>query len=156
MSLTRSIGQGHFNSKFNPDGTSIIKKLASRSITGRGLQIKIHQHIGYRVHLLWDPTPNDERSRCMCIERVFSMYNEFSDFCKTLTSKAVFEGTCTCACIIVSEQFKDKIEPCYASVVKQSQKPIEPCPRSWLRTCQEMNKYSFRCNCRVTSSHAIF
>ena len=152
MSLTRSIGQGHFHSKFNPNGTSIIKKLASRSITGRGLQIKIHQHIGYRVHLLWDPNPNDERSTCMCIERVFSMYNEVSDFCNTLTSKAVFEGTCNCACITVSKQFEDKIEQCHAFVTE----PVF-CHRSCLRTIQEYKKNkSFPCNCRVTSSHAIF
>jgi len=82
MSLTRSIGQGHFHSNFNPDGTSIINKLASRSITGRGMQIKIHRHIGYKRHLPWNPIPNDERSECMCIESVFSMYHEVSDFVK--------------------------------------------------------------------------
>ena len=131
MSLTRSIGQGHFHSKFNPDGTSIIKKLASRSITGRGLQIKIHQHIGYRLHLLWNPTPNDE----MCIESVFSMYHEVSDFCKTLTSEAVFEGTCNCASITVRERFEDKIEPCHATVTEQVF-----CHRSCLRTFQEYKK----------------
>jgi len=74
------------------------------------------------------------------------MDHEVSDFCKMLTAKAVFEGTCKCACTIVSEQFKDKIEPCYASVVRHSQKLMEPCPRSWLRTYQEMEKYGFRCN----------
>jgi len=152
MCLTRSIGQGNFHSKFNTDGTSIVKKLASRSLTGRDLQIKIHQHIGYRLHLLWNPTPNDERSKCMCIEKVFSMYNEVSDFCKTLTSKAAYEGVCNCACITVSEWFEDKIEPCHATVTEQVF-----CHRSSLRTFQEYEKdESFPCNCRVTLSHAVF
>ena len=145
MSLTRSIGQGNFHSQFNHDGTSIVKRLASRSLTGRGLQIKIHQHIGYRLHLLWNST-NDERARSMCIERVFLTYHEVSDFCETLTSKA-FEGMCDCACINVREWFEDKVEPCHASVTRHSQKPIAYCPRAWLRTFQETEKYkSFCCN----------
>ena len=155
MSLTRSIGQGNVYSKFNHDGTSIVKRFASRSLTGRGLQIKIHQHIGYRLHLLWNPT-NDETARSMCIERVFLMYHEVSDFLEKLTSKA-FEGMCDCACINVSEWFEDKVEPCYVPVTRYSQKPIGDCHRSCLRTFQETEKYKcYRCNCRVTSSHAVF
>ena len=47
------------------------------------------------------------------------MYREVSDFCKTLTSESVFEGTCNCACITVSERFEDKIEPCHATDTEQ-------------------------------------
>jgi len=92
MILARSIGQGNFHSKFKHVGTSIVKKLASRSLTGRGLQIQEHQHIGYRLYLLWDPTI-DKRDRSMCIERMFLTYNEVSDFCETLMCKA-FESIC--------------------------------------------------------------
>ena len=97
MSLTRCIGQGNFNSKFNHDGTSIVKRFASRSLTGRGLQIKIHQHIGYRLHLLWDPT-NDETARSMCIERVFLMYHEVFVVCVPLLVGVIHQnnvGICT-------------------------------------------------------------
>jgi len=155
MSLTRSIGQGNFHSKFNHDGTSIVKRLASRSLTGRILHIHIHQHIGYRLHLIWDPT-NDERDRSMFIVRVLLMYDEFSDFCETLMSKA-FEGMCDCACINVGEWLKDNVESCQVAITTQSQKPIRYCPRSWLRTLHETERYKrVRCTCRVTSSYAVF
>jgi len=121
------------------------------ALTGRGLQIKIHQHIGYILHLLWDSTSNDERSRYMCIERVFSMYHEVSDFCVTLTSKA-FDGVCNCACINVSEWFEDKIDPCHATVTEQVF-----CHRSCLRTFQEIGKNkSFPCNSCYIVSRILF
>ena len=114
MNLARSSGQGKFSSKLNQDGTSIVKRLASRSLTGRGLQIHIHQHVGYRLHLVWDTTSSGkETSRC--IERRFLMYEDVSDFCENLMSKA-FEGMCDCVCMHVSEWLKDKVESCQVPI----------------------------------------
>jgi len=125
------------------------------SLTGRSPHIHIHQYMGYRLHLLWDPT-NDERDRSMCIEGVFLMYDEISDFCETLMSK-LFEGMCDCECINVSEWLKDKVESFQLAITTHSQKPIIYCPRSWLRTLQKTERYkAFRCTCRDTSSYAVF
>jgi len=157
MSLTRCIGQGNFNSKFNHDGTSIVKRLASRSLTGRGLQIHIHQHIGYRLHLVWHTICNGEETS-RCIERVFLLYEDVSDFCENLMSKA-FEGMCDCVCIHVSEWLKEEVKLCQVPIRTESllQRKVRYCPRSWLRTLQETEKYGrYRCTCRVTSSHAVF
>jgi hypothetical protein len=35
--------------------TSIVQKLISRSVTGRGLGIKVHTHSGWTVHVTWSP-----------------------------------------------------------------------------------------------------
>jgi len=43
------------------------------------------------------------------------MYDEVSDFCETLMSKA-FEVMCDCACIKVSEWLKDKVESCQVAI----------------------------------------
>jgi hypothetical protein len=52
----KSDGQGklhsHSNHKFS-NLSSIVKSLASRSLSGRGLDIKVHQHYGFWLHLLW-------------------------------------------------------------------------------------------------------
>jgi len=84
------------------------------------------------------------------------MYDEISDFSETLMSKA-FEDMTDCTCINVSEWFKDKAESCQVAIARQSQKPIRYCPRSWLRSFQETERYkSFHCTCRVSSSHVVF
>jgi hypothetical protein len=31
-----------------------VDRLAARSVTGQSLDIRVHQHIGYRVHFEWD------------------------------------------------------------------------------------------------------
>jgi len=153
MKLKRSIGQWNFHSKLNEDGTSIVKRSASRSLTGRGLHIHIHQHIGYRFHLVCDTTSSGKETS-MCIESVFNVWWIFRFF-ETLMSEA-FEGVCDCACTNVSEWLKDKVESCQVAITTQSQK-IRYCPRSCLRTLQETEKYKrFRCTCRVSSSHAVF
>ena len=46
-----SDGQGKLHSHSHH---RIYTGLSSRSLTGRGLDIKIHQHHGYRLHILWE------------------------------------------------------------------------------------------------------
>jgi len=56
MTPTRSVGQADFSksSRTNAsNGASIVHKLASRSLTGNGLRIHIHQHAGFKVYLVW-------------------------------------------------------------------------------------------------------
>jgi len=109
MNPTRSVGQGNLYSKLSQrvtsDGTSVIKRLTSRSLMGQGLQIQIHQHIGFELHLVWHVTSNGKKSSC--IER----YKEITDFCDKLMSGA-FEGLCECVCVHIIEWLKDKVEPC--------------------------------------------
>jgi len=119
MNRTKSTGQGKFHSKLSQnvtsDGTSIVKRLASRSVTGRGLQIQIHQHIGFQLNLVWHTTSNGkETSRCR--EILFLMYEDVTDFCETLMSRA-FEGMCDGVCVHVIEWLKDKVEQCRVNII---------------------------------------
>ena len=54
---------------------SIVDRLASRSLTGRGLHILILQHFGYRLHLEWSGDPNNKRS-ARFMERRFQRWDE--------------------------------------------------------------------------------
>jgi len=76
MNPTKSVGQGNFYTKLSQniisDGTSIVKRLTSRSRTGHSLQIQIHHHKEFALHLIWYIKTNDKTSRC--IERIFSSY----------------------------------------------------------------------------------
>jgi hypothetical protein len=53
----KSTGQGNLFSKLDPkifeNNTCIISRLQSRSLTGRNLQIKVHEHFGHWLYLLW-------------------------------------------------------------------------------------------------------
>jgi len=126
MNLTRTIVYGNFQSKLHQivtgDGTSIVKRLAYRSLTGRGLHIHIHQHLGYRLHLVWDTTRNGKETS-KCIERRVLMYQEVTDFCEELMSKA-FEGMCDWVCIHVIDWLKDNVGSCQVLITTQSQKSI--------------------------------
>ena len=94
-----SIGQGNPWSlpchALSTHRLSIVGRLASRSLTGRGLQILVHQHFGYRLHLEWSGNTNNENS-VRFIERRFQMWDEAESFTTQLSSLG-FEGLCTCA-----------------------------------------------------------
>jgi hypothetical protein len=93
------------------DGTSIIKKLTSRSLTGQGLQIHTHQHIGYKVHLIWHITKKVKES-VICMERTFELYGDVYDFCNEIKNGAL-EGMCSCIATHFLERLEDKVEQCH-------------------------------------------
>jgi hypothetical protein len=41
---------------------SIVDRLAARSVTGQSLQIHVHQHFGYRLHLEWNGGSNSRET----------------------------------------------------------------------------------------------
>ena len=63
-------GQGnlysHVSHRLSSAGTSIVKRLASRSITGRGLGIDVHRHVPMQLRLYWRmDSDTDCYSRCL-------------------------------------------------------------------------------------------
>jgi len=71
---------------------SIGDRLTARSVAGQGLQILVHQHYGYRLHLEW--RGNDSRISSRFMERRFLMSGEAKTFCTKLCSYGL-EGLCT-------------------------------------------------------------
>jgi hypothetical protein len=49
----RSVGQGNLYSRVIPHRPSIVTGLHTRSLTGRRLNLHVHQHLVYRLHLVW-------------------------------------------------------------------------------------------------------
>ena len=82
ISVPQSFGKSSFHSG-----------QTARSVTGQGLQILVHQHYGYRVHLEWRGSSSRVSLRCM--ERRFLMACEAETFCTELCSYGL-EGLCTC------------------------------------------------------------
>jgi hypothetical protein len=73
---------------------SIVDRLAARSVTGQSLDIRVHQHIGYRVHFEWK-SGNGNKDNFRAMERRFFMYSDAKTFCIELY-KFELEGLCSC------------------------------------------------------------
>ena len=72
---------------------SIVDRLAARSITAQSLQIRVHQHFGYRIHFEWNGgSSGNVSSRFM--ERRFMMHSDTQTFCIELCKKGL--GLCSC------------------------------------------------------------
>jgi hypothetical protein len=69
-SFTRCSGRANHSSRLSANiRPSIVQNLMSRSITGRGLGVKVH-HFGYMLHMVWNTDVGWE----MCFERGFLTY----------------------------------------------------------------------------------
>jgi len=73
----------------------IVDRLAARSVTGQGLQILVHQHYGYRLHLEWGGSSSGSMVSSRFMESRFLMSGEAETFCTELCSYGL-EGLCTC------------------------------------------------------------
>jgi len=90
---TRSTEQGNLFSRVPSYSPSIVIGLHSRALTRRSLNINVHQHLGYRLHLVWNSTKNcvtSERS----VER-FLMYEDVESSCTEPVNGGA-EGLCDC------------------------------------------------------------
>jgi hypothetical protein len=102
-----SDGQGFIPSKspsvsISTGDYNIVTRLVSRSLTGRGLQIQVHQHYGFRLHLVWG---SDARERCL--ERKCVTYEKLQAFCDRLLRSGL-EEVCTCTCTCVGAALSDR------------------------------------------------
>jgi len=171
-----SVGQANLRSPLNlrrQVGSSIVQRLATRSVSGRGLGVRVHQHFGFRLHLEWQA----EGGRRHCCERFFTYFEDVDSVCQELT-RGNAEGLCTCVtqslfgkdwfcacddgdCIFHSlvSSFKRKVTVCSLGPVAMSQADLMRRRRrgtSWIKQCQEMEPEKYRCLCSVTNSEWIY
>jgi hypothetical protein len=105
----KSTGQGNLFSKLDSkifeNNTCIISRLQSTTLTGRNLQIKVHEHFGTHIHLFWQ-TKTCDVGTTRTIE-----YYEMLKFCDDLVLGGL-ENLCSC---IRPSFFQDdgKVEQCY-------------------------------------------
>ena len=151
----RSTGQGSLHSKMSTtissNNPSIFSRLFSRSVTGRNLNIQIHQHFSKTIHLVWktlDKSPNNPSERCM--ERYFILYEELENFCRQLKYGAL-EGLCDCVFPGLYKLLGTKVTICFRRPLLQIERDIPTC---WLKCYQEFSELS-PCECPVSSSAVL-
>jgi hypothetical protein len=127
---------------------SIVDRLASRSLTGRGLHILIHQHFGYRLCLEWSGDPNNERS-ARFMERRFHRWDEAESFSSQLCSLG-FEGLCACAYEASYQPHHAKAPRCRRGPFYASQKHLL-LPKWELKSMEDYALVNL-CECNITST----
>jgi hypothetical protein len=148
--VTRSTGQGNLFSRVPSYSPSIVIGLYSRAQTGWSLNINVHQHLGYRLHLVLNSTKNGVTSE-RSVERRFFMYEDVESFCTELTNGGS-EGLCDCVGEVV---LPDKAYICFrASTLSQKGIPSDT-PKSWLKSLQESGRDKYWCMCHVKSTNMV-
>ena len=99
---------------------SIVDRLATRSVTGRGVQIFVHLHCGYRLHHEWSGG-SGSRDSSRFMERRFYMSGEAETFCTELCSRGL-EGLCTCVYEEYNMSPHERAPRCLREPLIQSQK----------------------------------
>jgi hypothetical protein len=114
MAPTRSVGQANFVSlssqSIRSRGSSIVHQLASRSITGNGLGIHVHRHVGFILHLVWHVWDKHNNKSVKCFERIFPNFDDLYNFFKHLQDGA-FEGLCNCVSDRFMQWMNEKLTP---------------------------------------------
>jgi hypothetical protein len=138
-SYRKSTGQGRLHSHSYhriSNLSSIVKRLASRSLTGQGLGIKVHQHYGFRLHLVWEwkrnikncssrfsfrrpfrPSASADQKLYIskyCFERNLFTYFDVWLLCSELVTGGL-EGLCSCVSCVSDVYPEDKVENCNRS-----------------------------------------
>jgi len=114
----KSIGQGNLRSYLHlrPAGSSVIQRLSTRSNTRRGLQLNVHQHVGFRLHLEWQ---NENKTR-RYLEQIFDTFEDVDRFCDEILEGGL-EGLCDCVGERITTLLEDKITICRLEPTPQSQ-----------------------------------
>jgi len=147
-----SIGRGNPSSlpcrRVSTDRLSIVDRLAARSVTGRSLQILVHQHYGYRLHLEWRRC-SGSRDSSRFMERRFYMQGEAETFFTELCSRGL-EGLCTCVYEGYNMSPHERAPTCLRAPLIQSKKYLSE-PKWWLKALQDMS-IKTHCGCNIPSS----
>ena len=73
------LGQGKLRARSGPrlrgGSSSILTRLASRSLTGQSLRFDVHQHYVFSFHLSWELI-RDGVALETCMERVYLVYTD--------------------------------------------------------------------------------
>jgi hypothetical protein len=101
------------NRKILRNNSSIISRLHARSRTGRNLQIQVHQHLGHRLHMVWQSNYSKYPSSFeKCLQRMITMTNEMEKFCQELIIGGS-EHVCNCLRESFPKILEVKIEECF-------------------------------------------
>ena len=129
---------------------SIVDRLAASSITAQSLQIRVHQHFGYRIHFEWNGSNGNVSSRLM--ERRFLMDSDTQTFCIELCKKGL-EGLCSCVYGNYHTGIPGKAPRCLQKPYYPTQKYLLK-PRWWLKSLEDRAAENL-CECSISSSETL-
>jgi hypothetical protein len=148
-------GRGNHHSllcrRVSANRLSIVDKLTARSVTGQGLQILVHQHYGYRLHLEWRGS-SSSRVSSRFMERRFLMTCEAKTFCTELCSYGL-EGLCACVYEGYYMAAHVRAPRCLREPLMQSQKYLLKL-KWWLKALQDTSDGT-HCGCRISYSYML-
>jgi len=131
------------------DKSSLHSRLTARSVTGHGLQILVHQHYGYRLHLEWK---GGTSVSLRFMERRFLTSGEAHTFCTKLFSYGL-EGLWTCVYEGYYMFTHVRTPRCLRHPLMQSQKYLlKP---MWLLKALQETPDGTHCGCRISSSYML-
>jgi hypothetical protein len=147
----KSKGQGNLisnsNRKIFRNNFSIISRLHARSLTGRNLQMQVHQHLGYGLHMVWQRNPNTPPSGG-CLQRMIAMTDEMEKFCQELIIGGS-ELLCNCLGESFPEILEGKVRECYRAQTSKRQN-LAHIGRSMMRcTCNTPSSYVYELSWEV-------
>ena len=129
---------------------SIVDRLAARSITALSLQILVHQHFGYRIHLELNGG-NSSRVSSRFMETFF-MHYDAQTFCIELCRKGL-EGLCSCMYGNYHTFITKKAPRCLREPFRPSQK-YSLKPKWWLKSLEEREEENL-CGCSISSTDVL-
>ena len=151
-----STGRGNPHSlpcrRVSANRLSIVDRQTARSVTGQGLQILVHQHNGYRLHLEWVGSSSGSMVSSRFMERRFFMSGEAETFCTELCSYGL-ERLCTCVYEGYYMSTHVSAPRCRRKPLIQSQKYLLQ-PKWWLKAMQDTSDGT-HCGCRISSSYML-
>ena len=130
---------------------SIVDRLAALSVSGLGLQILVHQHFGYRLHLEWSGNGSRHRDSSRFMERGFYLFSEAESFCTELCDQGL-DGLCTCVYEGHNINRHERAPTCRRAPFYPSQKYLL-LPK-WPLNHMEDAAVETLCDCDITSSDA--
>jgi hypothetical protein len=148
--ITRSVGQGNLFSRVPSYNPSIVIGLHSRTVTGRGLNLGVHQHLDYNLHLVWNSTKKGVTSE-RGVEKRFFTYEDVESFCTELTNAGV-ESLCDSVC---EKVIPDKANMCFRACTLSQKGTLSDTPKSWLKFLQKDRRDKYWCRCSVRSTDMV-
>jgi hypothetical protein len=149
----KSTGQGNLFSKLEhkifENNTCIISRLQSRTLTGRNLQIQVHQHFRYRLHMVWKIHYKKEPTQG-CLQGIIPMRDEMNKFLLELINGGS-ENVFNCVGETFPEILQGKVEECFRA--RTAKRDLSLISRSLIRDYQECDKLRFWFTCYTYSSH---
>jgi hypothetical protein len=107
--------------------SSIITRLASRSITCYDPPIQVHRHCDLDLHLVWEFDNNGVPSEA-CMRRGFFFYDDIARFCQQLILGGS-RGLYSCTTDTSDGSLSDNVEMCFRILRVQPEKgsPLYDC-----------------------------